>query len=81
MSELRECPCCSVSEGQQREGLRSGGVRDALRDAEGPECGPMQCPVQRSRNRLVTLIPGGGGTMSPCNRTWDWKWRRLVTSW
>ena len=45
-----------MSEGQQREGLRSGGIRDALRDAEGPECGPMRCPVQRSRNRLVTTV-------------------------
>ena len=56
MSELWECPCCSMSEGQRHEGLRSGDIRDALGDAEGPECGPMRCPVQRSRNRLVTAV-------------------------
>ena len=27
MSELRECPCCSMSEGQWHEGLRSGDIR------------------------------------------------------
>ena len=56
MSELWECPCCSMSEGQQRNGLRSGDIRDVLRDAEGPECSPMRCPVQRSQNWLVTPV-------------------------
>ena len=56
MSELWECPCCSMSEGQQRKGLRSGDIRDVLHDAEGPECSPMRCPVQRSQNWLVTPV-------------------------
>ena len=55
MSELQECPCCSMSEGQQHKGLRSGDICDALCDAEGLECGLMWCLVQCSQNRLVTL--------------------------
>ena len=55
MSEFQECPCCSMSEGQQREGLRSGDICDALCDAEGLECSQMWCPVQHSQNQLITM--------------------------
>jgi hypothetical protein len=54
--KLRECPCCNVSEGQRREGLTSGDIRDALRGM--PEFG------MRSVSEIGPNV-AGIGTLQP----------------
>ena len=45
-------------------------------------CSFRMCAASCCRVSLLRgPVAGGGGGMSPWSRTWDWKWRRSVTSW